>query len=59
MGPPLAVLRAAMIASPQGDEGETALKQRIRSIKDQITILDDDIGRAKSELWGEEVGSDD
>jgi transcriptional regulator with XRE-family HTH domain len=55
-----AKLTPMMMVSPDKDDGEmAALKRRIRSIEDQQAILDEGIRRAKGELWGEEVGSDD
>jgi len=45
--------------SKDAREAEETLKQRMRAAEDQLAILDDDIRRAKSELWGEEVGSDE
>lgn len=48
------MLRAAVIASGgEDDDGEAALKQRLRTIEDQQARLEEDIRRAKSELWGE------
>lgn len=39
--------------SDDARQAEAALKQRIRSIEEQTEILEDNIQRAKKELWGE------
>jgi transcriptional regulator with XRE-family HTH domain len=47
-------LTPAMMTSKTGDDAEmVAWRRRIRSIKEQQVSLDDDIRRAKDELWGE------
>jgi transcriptional regulator with XRE-family HTH domain len=45
------MLMTAMMG--KDDAEEKALMQRIRSIEEQLEILEDDIRRAKIELWGE------
>jgi hypothetical protein len=48
------MLMAVMVGASDGKSAEEKeLMQRLRLIEDQMAVLEDDIRRAKSELWGE------